>query len=146
MLVSKLAGRGSFLLPLISASLLLLGASTYSKCSRPNLPIGQQEAAVTEIYAEADWYRERSEPEKEWRGVLREREVKVGPATRTALTYKLVRDDQELPIYAANVAPKLAPFVGRQVLIRGKLVDLSKEGFGRELWIASIRADERGFK
>jgi hypothetical protein len=129
-----------FLLSVISASLIFPGASDSPNRSRLEPLIEQQETTVTQIYAEADWYRKRPEPEKKWRGVLRERKVPAGPATRTALTYKLVVKGKELPVYAANVEEKLEPFVNQQVLISGKLVDLSKDGFGQELWIASIRA------
>src|SRR5437763_1058891 len=38
--------------------------------------------AMTQIYAKADWYRERPEPEREWQGVLRDRHVSAGPAGR----------------------------------------------------------------
>ena len=96
----------------------------------------------TEIYAETDWYRDRPEPEELWRGVLQEREVPRGPATRAALLYTLVSEDGQLPVYAANAERQLAPFVGRQVLVSGKLVDLSDESFGQELWIAAIEVVE----
>lgn len=135
-----------FLLAAISSGLILLGAGASDKCSHSKPVIKQQETIVTKIYAEADWYRERPEPEKEWRGVLRKREVPAGPAARTALSYKLVADDEEIAVYAANAEEKLAAFEGRQVLISGKLVDLSKEGFGQELWIATIQTRERESK
>jgi hypothetical protein len=47
--------------------------------------------------------------------------------------------DNQFPVYAANVASRLAPFVGQKVFIYGKLVDLTNEGFGKELWIGSIQ-------
>jgi hypothetical protein len=91
-----------------------------------------------EVYARERWYLERPEPEERWRGDLRRRDVPVGPAARTALSFALVTRDRELPIYAANVAADLTPFVGRRVVARGKLVDLTTEGYGPELWLASI--------
>jgi hypothetical protein len=94
---------------------------------------------VSEIFAEADWYLARSEPEKEWQGVLRNRDVLIGPATRTALLYTFVTDDKQLPVYTANIGQQLAPYVALPVIVRGKLVDLSNEGFGQELWIGSIQ-------
>jgi hypothetical protein len=94
---------------------------------------------MTEIYAGADWYVSRPEQEELWQGVLRERNVPLGPATRAALRYVLVTQDHELGVYAANVERQLASFVGQRVLVHGKLVDLSDEGFGQELWIASIK-------
>ncbi len=94
------------------------------------------------IYEGAEWYDSRPEPEKVWRGALQKREVAVGPATRTALAYILITEEGEFPVYAAHAEHKLAPFVGRQVLIEGKLVNLGNEGLGQELWIASIRLFE----
>jgi hypothetical protein len=97
---------------------------------------------MTEIYAEADWYRERPEPEREWRGVLRERHVSAGPAGRPALAFDLVSNEATLPTYAAGVEPKLAPFVDLPVVVRGKRVDLTSEGYGPELWIGALRRAE----
>jgi hypothetical protein len=97
---------------------------------------------MTQIYAGIDWYRARPELEKQWQGVLRKRDAPVGPATRAALMYVLVTKDSQIRVYAANVEKQLAPFVGRQVLVYGKLVDLTDEGFGQELWIGSMRATE----
>lgn len=91
-----------------------------------------------EIYARKGWYLERPEPEESWRGDLRRREAPVGPAARTALSFALVTRDRELPIYAASVEADLTPFVDRPVVAEGKLVDLTTEGYGPELWLASI--------
>jgi hypothetical protein len=97
---------------------------------------------VTDVYAQADWYRERPEREVEMRGVLRRRDVPLGPGTRPALSFMLVADGREIDVYAATAERRLAPFVGRRVLATGKLVDLSGEGYGMELWLASIAAEE----
>lgn len=94
------------------------------------------------IYAGTEWYRAQPEPEKSWQGLLEERDVPRGPATRIALAYSLVTDEGSLPVYSANVRHQLAPFCGRRVEVTGKLVDLAEEGFGRELWIATIEAAE----
>jgi hypothetical protein len=51
---------------------------------------------MTEIFAGTEWYRARSGPEREWRGVLLDRDVPVGPASRTALTYAIVTNDQSI--------------------------------------------------
>jgi hypothetical protein len=91
-----------------------------------------------EIYAREGWYLERSEPEESWRGDLRRQDVPAGPAARTALSFALVTRDRELSIYAASVEADLTPFVGRRVVAEGKLVDLTTEGYGPELWLASI--------
>jgi hypothetical protein len=90
------------------------------------------------IYARESWYRERSEPERHWRGVLRRREPERGPASRSALLFTLETRSGSLPVYAAGVAEKLAGYADRRVLARAKLVDLRQEGYGRELWIGTI--------
>jgi hypothetical protein len=98
---------------------------------------------MTEIFGATEWYRARPEPEREWRGVLRKQDVPMGPASRTSLSYALITNDpKHHSVYAANVEKQLAPYVGRAVILRAKLVDLSGEGYGQELWIASIRSVE----
>ena len=119
--------------------LLGLGALVLAASIAGAHPVDGGETAMTEIYAGADWYRERPEPEREWRGVLRERNVPAGPAGRPALAYELVTRDGKLLTYAAGVKPMLAPFVGAEVVVRGKRVDLTSEGYGPELWIGALR-------
>ncbi len=92
------------------------------------------------VYADNDWYEERPEEELEWKGVLRRRELVVGPDNRTALTYALVTSDGELDVYAAGAEAILAPLEHLRVVARGKLVDLSGEGHGSELWLASVES------
>ena len=92
------------------------------------------------IYAGADWYQSRPEPERHWRGILRRRPVVEGPGSRTALTFALDTGERTYPVYAAGVESELAPFAGRWVEVEGKLVDLGDEGFGEELWIATARS------
>lgn len=92
------------------------------------------------IFAGTDWYRAQPEPEESWQGLLQERDVPRGPATRIALGYSLVTDEGSVPVYSANVEHKLARFSGRRVEVTGKLVDLGREGFGQEVWIATIKA------
>jgi len=94
---------------------------------------------LTEIYASEPWYRQSVEPEQKWQGVLQERDVPRGPASRSALSFNLLEENGRLiNVYAANIEEILAPFAGQEVHIQGKLVDLSHEGFGPELWIAFI--------
>jgi len=99
---------------------------------------------MTEVYARTDWYRSRPEPERVWSGALQERSEVLGPGSRGGLAYTLITEQAWLNVYAANVKEVLEPFVGRQVLIRGKLVNLRNEGEGQELWIASIEAHRTG--
>lgn len=96
----------------------------------------------TQIYAGEAWYQARPEPEESWEGVLRPRQLDRGPASRNALRYELISGQDEFAVYAANAESVLESFVGRKVLITGKLVDLSDEGYGQELWIASVVALE----
>jgi hypothetical protein len=91
-----------------------------------------------EIFERADWYRARPEPESVWSGTLKHRDEPVGPATRGGLAYTLGTAREQVNVYAPNVSSLLDDFVGRPVLIHGKLVDLSHEGGGRELWIGTI--------
>lgn len=97
------------------------------------------QASPVVIYAEEDWYRDRAEPEQQWSGILRKREPDPGPSARQALLFTLESGDRRLLIYAAGVTAKLAPFSGRRVTARAKLVDLRSEGYGLELWIATIQ-------
>jgi hypothetical protein len=89
---------------------------------------------------------ERPEPERSWQGVLRRREPPGGPAGRAALAYSLELEDETLDVYAANVEHVLAGFVDLPVEASGKLVDLSGDGFGKELWLASIRLARDGVR
>jgi hypothetical protein len=72
--------------------------------------------------------------------VLTCREPPVGPASRPALTYVLTTTTGAFDVYAAGVEATLSTFEGSEVVVRGKLVDLSLEGHGEEIWIGSIRA------
>jgi hypothetical protein len=71
--------------------------------------------------------------------VLRRREPPLGPAGRAALAYALELQGRSIDVYAANVEAVLSRFVDRPVVAAGKLVDLSGEELGEELWLASIR-------
>ena len=95
---------------------------------------------MSDIFALEDWYRVRPEPEQEWRGILRKRDAPITPAGRTALRYIFITGEQQLPVYVANIDRQFASFTDVPVLVRGKVIDLSNEGFGEELWVASIEA------
>ena len=71
-------------------------------------------------------------------GVLRPREVIEGPATRPGLGYEFATGTLRLPVYTGGPATGLATFAGPEVVVLGKIVDLSDEGFDRELWIGAI--------
>ena len=99
---------------------------------RPGTPV------MSDVYGAMEWYRERPEPEQQFQGVLQTRETPVGPAGRGALRYELMTSAESLAVYAPGDGRELKPYVGRQVVVRAKLIDLSSEGFGPELWIACI--------
>lgn len=58
---------------------------------------------------------------------------------RTSLRFALETcGGDALPIYGPEAEANLAQLVGQNVRIRGRLVDLSAEGFGIELWVAAV--------
>ena len=99
---------------------------------------------MTQVYGDADWYQSRPEPERIWTGTLDERRIGIGPDTRGGLSYVLITDLGQLSVYAANAERQLAEYLRRSVRVRGKLVDLTQEGNGRELWPGSIEAEDLG--
>lgn len=132
--------RGNFLSSSLGRSTVALAASILVLAPGPGNcgGTGTAQVEMTEIYAANDWYQERQEPEREWRGEFHRRDEPEGPGSRGGLAYVLITSDREIPVYAAGVREKLAAFVGERVIARGKLVDLSAEGFGPELWIGAI--------
>jgi hypothetical protein len=90
------------------------------------------------VFAIEAWYRDRVEQEAVWRGELRERRLPSGPSDRIGLDHVLLADTEEIAIYSAGAAELFQPFLGRQVKVIGKLIDLSGEGGGRELWVGWI--------
>jgi hypothetical protein len=97
-------------------------------------PGGAEQRVV--VFEREPWYRSRAEAEAAWSGTLQRRAVVEGPNARTALRYSLVTGGGTIAVYAPT--DRLEPFVDGTVLVRGKLVDLSREGFGTELWPGSI--------
>jgi len=93
---------------------------------------------MTSVFANERWYRDRPEPERTWHGTLVRVSPVSGPKGRTALTHALRTEAAEIPVYGAGAGEALAPFVGKHVAVAAKMVDLSAEGFGRELWVARI--------
>lgn len=83
------------------------------------------------------WYEERTEPEETYRGKLVTRVPVISPGGRTRLLYELeIGDEAPLAIYAPEIEETLERLTDRDVELVGKLVDLSSEGFGVELWLA----------
>lgn len=119
----------------VAAVLLAIGTTAVAPA-----PSGESAGAGSRVrvFADEAWYRERAEPEQAWQGALRRRAEDRGPGGRPGLSFSLQTADQDLPVYAAGVDERLAPFVGARVTVTGKLVDLGGEGFGHELWIGVI--------
>ena len=67
------------------------------------------------------------------------RGVASGPGGRPALAFELRTSKGVIPIYEDGLKPRIAAQVGTSVEVRGKLVDLTREGFGMELWIGTAR-------
>jgi hypothetical protein len=84
------------------------------------------------------WYDDRPEPEQSVSGVLRAAGVPTTPGGRDRLPYRLLVKGELIPVYGPAVEERLQWLVDRPVVLVGKLVDLSGDGFGRELWVASI--------
>ena len=111
----------------------------FTVCDAQQPDVSVQDTTVVVVHASADWYVAAEAPEQRWTGTLRERTAVAGPNTRSGLRYDLLTDEGELPVYDPREDSPLAPFLGLKVEITAKLVDLSAEGFGRELWVGSIR-------
>ena len=120
---------------LLCTACLLGSLSCYAQQTDPALP----DTSMVLVYATAEWYRTQVAPEQQWTGRLQKRPAVVGPNTRASLKYSLHTEQGPLLVYAADVDTLLTPFVNHEVEVVGKLVDLSSEGFGPELWMASIR-------
>jgi hypothetical protein len=83
------------------------------------------------------WYLERPEPQVVLNGVLRRRDVVTSPGGRDRLLFELEgATGERLVIYGPRAEAALDRLVGHTVEIAGKLVELTGEGFGQELWIA----------
>jgi hypothetical protein len=98
----------------------------------------RQESMLTAVYGAADWYLSRPEEEQRWHGRLEKQDAPTNPSGRTSLTYVFITDNHRLPVYAARVEALLNRFAGQPVFVHGKIVDLTHEGLGQELWIGAI--------
>jgi hypothetical protein len=98
--------------------------------------------ALVRIFAGRPFYLERPEPEESFRGILRRAEVREGPDTRD-LPFRLEVGDERLSVYTSGLDDKiLQTLVDREVEAIGKRIDLRHEGFGVEIWIATISPAE----
>jgi hypothetical protein len=118
-------------------AVLFVGVSWFALGALPLLA-GAETNGMKTIHATTDWYRARPEHEEAWRGQLHRRDALAGPSSRPALRYTLQTSLGPRPVYDPEASPILASLIGRLVAARGKLVDLTAEGFGQELWIGEI--------
>ncbi len=113
---------------------LLYGVAVAAHAGAPTIA----DMATRQLYAQEAFYRQAEPPEQIFIGRLQRHGVTLGPGNRPH-PYQLLWEGGRLEIYATPSAEKmLAPYVGRQVRIQGKAIDLSGEGYGRELWIGTI--------
>ncbi|MFE7630063.1 hypothetical protein [Kocuria sp. NPDC057446] len=94
---------------------------------------------VVDIYRGRAWYVERGEPEADHTGVLDTAPAVTGPGNwPSAELFVLATERGDIPVYAAGVANLLRPLVGHRLGVRGKVIDVSREGGDRELWLGSV--------
>ncbi len=90
------------------------------------------------VFADEPFYLQRKEPEEVLVGVLRAAAVREGPDTRD-MPFKLLIGEDEFSVYTSGFDEEtLRPYVGHEVEIVGKRIDQTKEGYGIEIWIATI--------
>ena len=106
---------------------------------------GSATPTAARLFADAPFYLERGEAEESFRGVLRRTPVREGPDTRD-MPFALVTADERLAVYVSRAedAELLRPFVDHEVEVIGKRIDWREEGFGVEVWIATISLREAG--
>jgi hypothetical protein len=92
----------------------------------------------TTVFAGAPWYRERTEPEVRWEGMLAPHSRALGPGSRGGLDFVLQDAGTDLAVYSAGVEALLRPFDGRRVVVWGKRVDVDGTV---ELWPGRIAAE-----
>lgn len=84
------------------------------------------------------WYYDRAEPEQTVSGVLRAAAVQSTPGGRDRLPYRLLVDGDLVAIYGPALEARLDELVDQPVVLVGKMVDLSNEGFGLEFWVRTL--------
>lgn len=91
------------------------------------------------VFRDQSFYQERVEAEATFEGVLRKVDAQETPSGRN-LPFLL----NDLSLYPGGEETEtiLNSFVDLRVEVSGKLVDLSAEGFGREIWAGTIRRIE----
>ena len=90
------------------------------------------------VFSEQPFYLNRLEPEEVLVGLLQSAPVRDGPNTRD-MPFKLVVGPDAYSVYVAGFDHALLrPYVGYNVEVVGKRIDQREEGYGIEIWIATI--------
>lgn len=106
-----------------------------ASCDRTPLP----SATTATIYADAPTYQAFREPETPWYGTLQNMES--SSPKDDVLPYAVLYGQRMQSLHTEGVNTKLEGFVGKQVVIQGKLV---ASGGNSILWPASIKQNEAG--
>ena len=102
--------------------------------------LGEQTSSEWKIvFANSTWYRECTEKEKIFQGVLLKNTTVQGPAGRPGLGFILRLENKNFPVYSANIDQVLNLYLGKNVSVRAKRVDFKNEGFGVEIWIGYLK-------
>lgn len=91
------------------------------------------------VFDDEPFYRQRPEPEEVITGVLQAAPVREGPNTRDMPFVLLVGIDRFSVYVSGFDQERLQPFLGHEVEVVGKRIDQRDEGYGIEVWIATIR-------
>jgi hypothetical protein len=87
------------------------------------------------------WYDARPEPEAVYQGTLRSTTPVISPGGRTRLLFELeITPGKRLAIYAPAHEGILRKAVDQEAVLVGKIVNLSSEGHGVELWLGAADA------
>jgi hypothetical protein len=91
-----------------------------------------------QVFAKKSFYLGRPEPEETLIGMFQSAFVREGPNTRD-MPFTLVVGTNTLSVYVAGFdIETLSSYIGHKVKVVGKRIDQRKEGYGIEIWIATI--------
>ena len=131
---------------MISLIVVFIGSIGFDShiCGHCALVLAQKKAVQkisVNVYKGEKFYEKVEHREMVFSGVIERQKVVTGPNTR-AHQYRFVTTKEIMVIYTTPRVVKLVEsWVGRHINVQGKIVDLSAEGFGKELWIGIIEID-----
>lgn len=97
-----------------------------------------QDQKAKELYVQKEWFKSHPSPTVDLEGKLKKIEKPLGPNTRE-IWYVFQTEQDTLPIYDPENLIRKEFRKSRKVTISGKIVDLEKEGFSKEIWIGYIK-------